>query len=532
MKKRTPGNGSPLFLLDCWKRVNRSEVAVVIRSILTNGTIRFNRTFARPELMGVLSPAREKDFIGLPSGELLVKRSTKIRRALLLSFIAGSALSFSTGCSNQRPSFASMNPFSRSSIETAETEKPSMTESIASATTGAKKQVSAVGVSAKNAFGKSTNAIAGVFRRDSAEDESEISKTDPLRLTDEPAAVGPEVLVANGQLWESTGNFQKAMESYTKALDKTPNDAAALTSVARLHFRQGNHAKATEYFQLAIKQNPGDAALYNDLGLTLSKGGDHQQAAQMIAKSLELAPGTSRYANNLASVLFESGNNPAALKVLQENNKPAVAQFNMAYLHYSKGQMNEARTYLTETIKLDAKGAEDAAVRKAVDRSREMLAQIDASGVKAGTQNIAAQLPAATNPAATKPVATQPVASVAAKPPATTANVSASGSSTPAASVSYRPPATSWAPATGAITLPPAAAPTATPPASLASEAATATPTAPTSAAAWSTTPGAASATATKPIQPASTPAAGAPQESAKAPAFELPHGFAFPESS
>ncbi|WP_236622355.1 tetratricopeptide repeat protein [Novipirellula maiorica] len=466
-----------------------------------------------------------------------MKRSAKIQRALLFSLIAGSAVSFSTGCSNQRPTFASMNPFSRSTIDAPKAATPSMTESIASTATGAKDQVSAVGVSAKNAIGKTTNAIAGVFRRDSENDAEEASETDPLRLTDEPATVGPEVLVANGQLWESTGNFQKAMESYNKALEKTPNDSAALTSIARLHFRQGNHVKATEYFQLAIKQSPEDAALYNDLGLTLSKTGNHDEAAKMIAKSLELAPGTSRYANNLASVLFESDKKQEALQVLMQNNKPAVANFNMAYLHYSKGQMNEARGFLSETLKYDAQGASDAAVKKAVERSREMLAQIDASrGVnpaQAAVEKIAAQTPKTQTPIA------QTAGTPADGSAAAAANIAARATTdVPAAAVSYRPAATTWAPATSSTAASPATAASApampsysTPsfqPATL-SVNPKATPEA--TPGTWPTTPGAAAKPAAKPVQPAAEkPAEGEASSSADS-GFQLPHGFQFPES-
>ncbi|WP_372718089.1 tetratricopeptide repeat protein [Novipirellula sp.] len=433
-----------------------------------------------------------------------------------------------------------MNPFSRSTIDAAKAEKPSMTESIASTATGAKDQVSAVGVSAKNAIGKTTNAIAGVFRRDS--DSAETSEADPLRLTEEPATVGPEVLVANGQLWESTGNFQKAMESYNKALEKTPNDSAALTSIARLHFRQGNHVKATEFFQLAIKQSPSDAALYNDLGLTLSKTGNHDEAAKMIAKSLELAPGTSRYANNLASVLFESNKKQEALQVLMQNNKPAVANFNMAYLHYSKGQMNEARGFLSETLKFDAQGASDAAVKKAVDRSREMLAQIDASrGVnpaQSAVEKIAAQPPKTQNPIA------QTAAVPATGTPEAAASVAArANTDVSAAAVSYRPAATTWGPATSAMATPSAAGTTAatattpaipsysTPsfqPATLSVNPKTTPESTPGT---WPTTPGAATKPAAKPVQPAAAKPAESDASSSPGSGFQLPHGFEFPES-
>ena len=235
-----------------------------------------------------------------------------------------------------------------------------------------------MGTTVKSAWSKTTGAVTGMFAGNKKDDE-ESDFTDPLRLDNMPTSIGPEVYVANGQLWESTGDFGKAMESYAKALGSEPNNVPALTSIARLHFRQGNHQKAADYFKKALAESPSDAGLHNDLGLTLSKLGDHRGAGDSLARALQLAPGTSRYANNLASVQFEAGDQNAAFSVLNANNKPAVAHFNMAYLHFKKGQMVDARQHLASAMKFEPQAAQDSAVKRAIDRSRDMLAQIDAA---------------------------------------------------------------------------------------------------------------------------------------------------------
>ncbi len=310
-------------------------------------------------------------------GEMTVKTSTKARRAMLASLIAATTV-MSTGCSSGGFSLASMNPFSKSNpavTQPGPAEKT--TETIASTTNGARNQITTLGTTAKSALGKTTNAVASVFQRDPLADEGEA--TDPLSLSHKPKNIGPEVFVANGQLWESTGDFNKAMESYSKALENEPNNPPALTSIARLHFRQGNHELAADFFQKAIAQSPQDAGLHNDLGLTLSKLGNHAGATQSLEKALAIAPGTSRYANNLASVKFEAGQAPAAYQVLATNNKPAVAHFNMAYLYFKNGQMNEAKGHLAEALKFKSAANGDTAVQRAVQRSGEMLARIDAA---------------------------------------------------------------------------------------------------------------------------------------------------------
>ena len=255
---------------------------------------------------------------------------------------------------------------------------------------------------AKGAASKSRTTFASWFGRGdtSNPDVTEGDATDPTSLTHK-AEVTPEVFVANGRLWESTGNYEKAMESYAKALEKRPNDAAALANIARLHFRQENHQKAAEYFGKAIQQNSEDAGLYNDLGLTLSKLGNHIAAATTIEQALRLSPGSSRYANNLASVKFQAGDPAGALEVLVQNNKPAVAHFNMAYLHYKHGQKAESTRHLNQALAYEPQAASDAATKRAVERSRELLAQIgNVPGASAAIARANAAQPAANTPSA------------------------------------------------------------------------------------------------------------------------------------
>lgn len=287
-------------------------------------------------------------------------------------------------------SLASMNPFSSKTSETIITEKPSQLAStndkVAAGTTPA----------SKNVFQKTSSKITGMFGGKKTPEPDD----DPLSLANAPEQMEPDVYVANGQLWESTGNLTKAMESYAKALETSPDHEPALTSIARLHFREGNYPKSAEFFQKSIAQKPDDAALFNDLGLTLSKLGQHDMAAQTLQRALQIAPGTSRYANNLASVYFESGKPDKALEALKANNKPAVAHFNMAFLHYKKGQTTEAQSQLTQSLAYEKESASDPATKRAIDRSREMLAQLNPSGA----------MPAGIGPAA------GPIASIAAAP--------------------------------------------------------------------------------------------------------------------
>ncbi|TWT73181.1 tetratricopeptide repeat protein [Allorhodopirellula solitaria] len=332
-----------------------------------------------------------------------VQRSCRqYRRQLLATFLIGGTLSLSSvGCAGRSMSLASMNPFKAEPSETTAAETPNQ---LVSSTT---EMASGTVTASKNLVAKTSSKIGSWFGRDSepaGENDSVASDSDPEQLQ-------PDVFVANGQLWESTGNLSKAMESYAKALESDPENGPALTSIARLHFRESRYPESAEYFQKAISQNPQDAALYNDLGLTLSKLEQHELAAQTLQRALELAPGTSRYANNLASVHFESGKTDQALEVLKANNKAAVAHFNMAFLFYKKGQIANAKSQLTQSLAHENEASADPATKRAIDRSREMLAQMDASGQSpASVPSQPTDLPGEVGPAA------GPAAIVAAAP--------------------------------------------------------------------------------------------------------------------
>ncbi len=307
------------------------------------------------------------------------------RRVLIKSLLAGSVAVGSVGCSSTGGfPIASINPFSKNdSLEVKDAAAgPTFGDSIASSADGARETMSSFGATAKTAVSKSTGAVKGIFassrlNKKTGDEAESTSEADPLSLSNKPEKVDASVFVANGRLWESTGNSQKAMESYTKALETEPGNAEALANIARMHFRNEDHPQAADFFSRAIKSKPDDAGLYNDLGLTLSKMGNHGAAAETLKRALQLAPGTSRYANNLASVLYDGGNAESAYQVLKDNNEPAVAHFNMAYLHQKNGHIEDARKHLNETLRFEAQAVSDSSVKRAIDRSREMLAKLD-----------------------------------------------------------------------------------------------------------------------------------------------------------
>lgn len=289
-------------------------------------------------------------------GEDTVRRSTQTKRFLLAALIAGT-----TGCSSTG-SIAGVNPFlARSAPADGVSAQLSDEDSVADGQSGwlspiqkvadgARGQVGSMSLVVQSAYGKAKSAVSGAF---TSEEGAETGQTDALSLANVPTDLGPEVYVANGQLWETNGDFNKALEQYGRALELEPENAAALASVARLHDRQGNVDQAIKYFHKAIESEPSDPGLYSDLGMLLSKMGRHDEAAAQLQKSIAIAPKTKRYANNLAIVLMEAGRSEEAFSVLAKAHEPAKAHYNMAYLEYQHQNLEKTRGHLQQAIALD-----------------------------------------------------------------------------------------------------------------------------------------------------------------------------------
>ena len=240
---------------------------------------------------------------------------------------------------------------------------------------GARGQVGTMGLAVKSAVGKTTSSVTG-FLTSKSKTEGE-AVDDPLSLANKAKSVSPEVFVANGQLWETTGNVEKAQEQYTKALEAEPNNPAALASVARLLEKQEKHDQAAEYFSKAITAAPNDAGLYNDLGLTYSKLGKHTEAVAQLQKAIAISPSTTRYANNLAVVQMNAGQTDFAMQTLTKAHDPSKAHYNMAWMYYQRQDMDGAREHLSQALKIDPN----------MDRAKELMEKIGSPRLASLAQN-------------------------------------------------------------------------------------------------------------------------------------------------
>lgn len=224
----------------------------------------------------------------------------------------------------------------------------SMVGKMGAAAKGFRGQFQSMGTVVSSAYDKAKTTVTAPFAGQVGSE-----RDDATSLANMPNSIGPELWVSNGQLYESQGQFEKALANYTKALEGDPNNLPALVSTARLYDRQSQADRAAEFFQKAIKTKPNDATLYNDLGLVYQKQGNLAASKDQLQKAIAIDPKNVRYHNNLAAVLVDNGQSEDAVKQLGLVHAPAVANYNVAYLHFSKQNIPAAQQHLKVALQQD-----------------------------------------------------------------------------------------------------------------------------------------------------------------------------------
>lgn len=288
----------------------------------------------------------------------------------------------------------------------------------ATAAKGAGGQLRSMGTAIGGAFVKTKDVITSPFKPKSSEqDLTTIDKEDPISLTNMPTKLTPELWVMQGQIAETQGQHAKAMESYSKALHEEPNNLGALVSTARLYERQGDATKSVQYFQKALAVKPSDASIHNDLGLAYAKAGNAAAAKDSLSRAASLDASNVRYRNNLATVLVENNQADEAVNQLRQVVAPAVAHYNVAYLHFTKQNIPAAQQQLQLALQADPNLQQ---ARDLYNRlgGGQAIAQATNTYQMAGNAYRAAQ--GLTRTVSTGPVSSGPVAPGAGQMPAST----------------------------------------------------------------------------------------------------------------
>jgi serine/threonine protein kinase/tetratricopeptide (TPR) repeat protein len=173
------------------------------------------------------------------------------------------------------------------------------------------------------------------------------------------AQLGPNLASAHaclGRVFRSTGDYQKAVEQYGRALELDPTREDAYDGLAAAYEHLGRVGEAEQLFKQAISARPGYWATYNWLGLFYMRHARYDEAASMFSEVISLAPDSFTGYYNLGAIRVEQGQYDRAVPLLEKSlsiRPTSIALTNLGTAYFQMRRYMESVAKFEEAVKLD-----------------------------------------------------------------------------------------------------------------------------------------------------------------------------------
>jgi Flp pilus assembly protein TadD len=206
--------------------------------------------------------------------------------------------------------------------------------------------------------------------------------------TDGEVTSSTEGMVYIGDQLHSRGDDDGAVDFYTRALQRVPNDLLAHKHLGEIFEAHGYNAEASEHYRTlvklapdvagyhrlygrvliklnrpadakaeylaALKKNSSDMKSLNGLGVALDLLGDHTGAQDNYRKVIDQNSDDLVATNNLGHSYVLSGNNADAIKLLEpiadRSDSPAALRENLAEAYAMSNRDDDAMTILKKDL--------------------------------------------------------------------------------------------------------------------------------------------------------------------------------------
>lgn len=176
--------------------------------------------------------------------------------------------------------------------------------------------------------------------------------------------------LAQGKTAEQAGQWDRAREIYQKLILQNGQRHEAYHRLGVVADHQKNFDKAHASLAEAIRLDPQNAEIWGDLGYCLYLKGDLKQAEIALTKARDMAPETARFHNNLGMVYGHLGRLDEALAEFEKVGSKADAFYNLAFVHSTRDDMEQAVTCIERCLAIDPS-------HKKARRTRENFQKFD-----------------------------------------------------------------------------------------------------------------------------------------------------------
>ena len=160
-----------------------------------------------------------------------------------------------------------------------------------------------------------------------------------------------------GIIFTNGKSYQKAEETFRKALEIDPNHIPALNELGRLYANSRRAEEAEETFRKALEIDPNHIPALNELGRLYANSRRAEEAEETFRKALEIDPNHIPALNELGRLYANSGRAEEAEETFRKaleidpNNIPALNE--LGRLYANSGRAEKAEETFRKALEID-----------------------------------------------------------------------------------------------------------------------------------------------------------------------------------
>lgn len=147
------------------------------------------------------------------------------------------------------------------------------------------------------------------------EEKQNVTPQDNIKSLEASVKSNPDDAGALTQLaraYADAGRFKDAFSMYERAVQKNPDNSDLVLELAAMGFQQGEFDKTIQYLEREIQRHPENAIAYYYRGIILAEGKkDYKQGIQDIEKYISMTKDSDEKAKALQIIDEWKGNLPA-----------------------------------------------------------------------------------------------------------------------------------------------------------------------------------------------------------------------------
>jgi tetratricopeptide (TPR) repeat protein/predicted Ser/Thr protein kinase len=166
----------------------------------------------------------------------------------------------------------------------------------------------------------------------------------------------PAAHICLGRVFIGTGNYNKALEEYRRAVDLEPTNDGGYGGLASAYEHLGRLDAAEKTFKQAVAVRPNYWATYNWLGLFYQRHARYEDSAGMYSQVVSLAPDSFTGYYNLGGIRILQGKYADAIPLLQRSldiRKTADATSNLGTAYFQLHRYADSATAFEQCTVID-----------------------------------------------------------------------------------------------------------------------------------------------------------------------------------